>query len=89
MLFGKSKELSDSSTENTLGNILQRQEQPQSQIMSTLQRNELKARLNNFKIEIEAVLRMLARNDVDISNDNLEKLLLRQSQLLDTALNPK
>lgn len=89
MQSSKSSAHSEQANNHTSDNTPRRQEHQQSQTMSTLQRNELKARINNLKVELEVLLRLLARNDVEINNDAVEQMLIRQSQLMDTVLNPK
>lgn len=52
-----------------------------------LDRNLIAAKLSAVIIEIQATLRLLSQNEKPLNANTLEKLIMRQSDLLDAALN--
>lgn len=46
-------------------------------------------KLTALKLEIEAAIRWINKTELEITYEQLERLTLRHSELLDTALNPR
>lgn len=44
-------------------------------------------KLTSVKIEIDAIIRILNDNNKKVTKQQLEKLIIRESELLDAALN--
>lgn len=59
----------------------------QHETVSLLDRNIIAAKLAALKTEIDATLRLLSNNEKPFKTQQLEKLIMRQSDLLDAALN--